>query len=75
MSSMQVHHDCFTCTCEHGHQLNREGNPIRTTPLAKPAQELIWCDIPLPEPADQDVLPEVPACGMCRTDLPVINDE
>lgn len=43
--------------------------------LAGPGQELIWCDMPMPQPADQDILPDVPACGVCRTDLPVIDGE
>lgn len=41
---------------------------MRATTLAEPAQELIWCDMPMPQPADQDILLDVPACGISRTD-------
>jgi propanol-preferring alcohol dehydrogenase len=42
--------------------------PIETNPLA-------YTDLPTPEPADDEVLIKVNACGICRTDLHVIEGE
>jgi propanol-preferring alcohol dehydrogenase len=42
--------------------------PIETNPLAS-------TDLPTPEPADDEVLIKVNACGICRTDLHVIEGE
>jgi len=36
---------------------------------------LVLTDVPAPEPADNQVLVEVSACGVCRTDLHVIEGE
>src|SRR5438067_1159761 len=42
--------------------------PIDTSPLA-------YVDVPVPEPATDEVLIKVRACGMCRTDLHVVEGE
>src|SRR2546423_2504121 len=42
--------------------------PIDTSPLA-------YVDLPTPEPAADEVLIKVRACGMCRTDLHVVEGE
>jgi propanol-preferring alcohol dehydrogenase len=42
--------------------------PIESAPLR-------WLDVPLPEPEDQEVRIKISACGICRTDLHVIEGE
>jgi propanol-preferring alcohol dehydrogenase len=42
--------------------------PIETNPLA-------WRDVPIPQPAEGEVLVRVRCCGVCRTDLHVIEGE
>jgi len=46
----------------------RSPAPVETNPL-----ELV--DLPKPEPAGEQVLVRVSACGICRTDLHVIEGE
>lgn len=41
---------------------------IETSPLK-------WTDVPTPEPGDQEIRVKVTACGICRTDLHVIEGE
>ncbi len=36
---------------------------------------LVLSDVPVPEPAEGDLLVQVSACGVCRTDLHVIEAE
>ncbi len=43
-------------------------SPIETAPLQ-------WVDVPMPEPADQEIRIKISACGICRTDLHVIEGE
>ena len=43
--------------------LDRPGGPLRVA------------DLPAPEPADDEVLIRVHACGVCRTDLHVLDGE
>jgi propanol-preferring alcohol dehydrogenase len=42
--------------------------PIGTAPL-------VWTEVPLPEPGEDEVLIRVSACGVCRTDLHVVEGE
>ena len=42
--------------------------PIDTSPLQ-------LCDVPIPEPAENEVRVRVQACGICRTDLHVVEGE
>lgn len=43
--------------------------------LEKPQQLLKYIEIPTPTPAAQDILIKVQACGICRTDLHVVDGE
>ena len=41
----------------------------------KPGSSLMLREIPVPEPSDHEVLLEVLACGVCRTDLHIVDGE
>src|SRR5262249_40018398 len=47
--------------------------------LKSPAQverhPLVYTDMPVPEPEDDEILVKVQACGVCRTDLHVVEGE
>ena len=43
--------------------------------LRTPGQPLQWCDVPDPKPEPGQVLIKVEACGVCRTDLHVVDGE
>jgi propanol-preferring alcohol dehydrogenase len=45
------------------------------TPAPVAAKPLVYTDVPAPEPAADEVLVKVRACGMCRTDLHVVEGE
>jgi alcohol dehydrogenase, propanol-preferring len=49
------------------HVLNSPA-PVETNPL-------VLSDVPVPEPAEREVLVRVTACGICRTDLHVVEGE
>jgi len=44
-------------------------------PAAVDTNPLVFSEVPIPEPAADEVLVEVSACGMCRTDLHVVEGE
>ncbi len=44
-------------------------------PAAIDASPLVLSEVAIPEPADDEVLVEVSACGICRTDLHVVEGE
>jgi propanol-preferring alcohol dehydrogenase len=48
---------------------------MRAMVLERPQTPLALCERPLPQPAAGEVLIEVLACGVCRTDLHVIDGE
>ncbi len=48
---------------------------MRAMVLDKPGQTLMSRDLPRPEPGATDVLVKVHACGVCRTDLHVVDGE
>ena len=48
---------------------------ILPTPALVDAKPLTYTDVPAPEPAADEVLIKVRACGMCRTDLHVVEGE
>lgn len=48
---------------------------MRAMVLNKPGQSLIATDLPMPEPASGEVLLRVRACGVCRTDLHIVDGE
>jgi len=48
--------------------LLREPAPVETNPLH-------WSDLPLPPPSEGEVLVRIKACGICRTDLHVVEGE
>ncbi|MFI4937338.1 MAG: zinc-dependent alcohol dehydrogenase family protein [Candidatus Berkiellales bacterium] len=48
---------------------------MRAVVLEKPGEKLILQEIPVPSPGDFDLLIKVSACGICRTDLHVIDGE
>jgi len=43
--------------------------------LETPGLPLLYKDVPLPVPSDQQVLVKVIACGVCRTDLHIMDSE
>ena len=43
--------------------------------MEKPGQPLVLRHVPIPVPAAQQVLVKVIACGVCRTDLHVLDGE
>lgn len=45
------------------------------SPAPVEAHPLIFTDAPIPQPADGEVLVRVSACGVCRTDLHVVEGE
>ncbi|MBZ5523058.1 MAG: zinc-dependent alcohol dehydrogenase family protein [Acidobacteriia bacterium] len=49
-------------------QLLKTPGPIDSHPL-------VYTDVPIPEPQDDEVLVQVHACGICRTDLHVVEGE
>ncbi len=57
---------------------NRNGyyhNPMRAMTLKKPGQPLELVDLPVPEPGSGQVLVKVSVCGLCRTDLHVVDGD
>src|SRR5215470_10634192 len=49
-------------------QILKSSAPVETHPLA-------YTDMPVPEPGDDEILVKVNACGVCRTDLHVVEGE
>jgi propanol-preferring alcohol dehydrogenase len=49
--------------------------PVRAMVLETPGTPLAAADLPAPEPAAGEVLVEIAACGVCRTDLHVVDGE
>src|SRR2546423_4247478 len=45
------------------------------TPAPIATRPLVYTDVPRPRPAPDEVLIEVRACGLCRTDLHVVEGE
>jgi propanol-preferring alcohol dehydrogenase len=43
--------------------------------LEKPGQPLKWLEVPVPQPGPEQVLMRVHTCGVCRTDLHVLDGE
>jgi propanol-preferring alcohol dehydrogenase len=43
--------------------------------LAAPGQLLAMTDLPVPEPGEHDILIKVLACGVCRTDLHIVDGD
>jgi propanol-preferring alcohol dehydrogenase len=48
---------------------------MRAMVLEKPGEPLRWSAVPVPEPAPEQVLIRVHTCGVCRTDLHVVDGE
>ena len=48
---------------------------MRAMVLEAPGQNLVLKRLPLPIPAEQQVLVKVHACGVCRTDLHILDGE
>ena len=48
---------------------------MRAMQLSGPKQALIQCDVPVPEPGPNQLRIRVMACGVCRTDLHVVDGE
>ena len=48
---------------------------MRAMVLEKPRTPLVMCERPTPTPAAGEILVEVAACGVCRTDLHVVDGE
>lgn len=50
-------------------------NVMRAMVLDRPGQPLVMRERPIPEPAAGDIVVAVSACGICRTDLHVVDGE
>lgn len=48
---------------------------MRAMVLERPGTALVERELPVPEPAEHEVLVRVRACGVCRTDLHVVDGE
>jgi len=48
---------------------------MRAMVLEKPRTELKLLDVPVPKPGPGEVLVRVAACGVCRTDLHVVDGD
>jgi propanol-preferring alcohol dehydrogenase len=48
---------------------------MRAMVLEKPGQPLKWLEVPAPQPGPEQVLLRVRTCGVCRTDLHVVDGE
>jgi propanol-preferring alcohol dehydrogenase len=48
---------------------------MRAMVLEAPGQPLKWREVPVPQPGAEQVLIRVHACGVCRTDLHVVDGE
>jgi propanol-preferring alcohol dehydrogenase len=48
---------------------------MRAMVLEKPGQPLKWLAVPVPQPGPEQVLMRVHTCGVCRTDLHVLDGE
>ena len=48
---------------------------MRAMVLDEPGRPLRLAELPVPEPADGEALIRVHACGVCRTDLHVLDGE
>src|SRR6267142_2535358 len=53
----------------------RDDRGVRAMVLTQPGQPLELRELPDPRPADGDVLMRVRACGVCRTDLHLLDGE
>ena len=48
---------------------------MRAMVLEQPGQPLKWREVPTPQPGPEQVLLRVRTCGVCRTDLHVMDGE
>src|SRR5689334_18794618 len=48
---------------------------VLKAPAKVETNPLVYTDVPVPEPADAEVLIKINACGICRTDLHVVEGE
>src|SRR5215470_9758618 len=48
---------------------------MRAMIFSKPGQALQEVDLPMPDPGPEQILIEVRACGVCRTDLHLVDGE
>jgi propanol-preferring alcohol dehydrogenase len=48
---------------------------MRAMVLERPQTSLVWREQPIPQPAAGEILVQVSACGVCRTDLHVVDGE
>jgi propanol-preferring alcohol dehydrogenase len=48
---------------------------MRAMVLERPRTSLVWREQPIPQPAAGEILVQVSACGVCRTDLHVVDGE
>src|SRR5208282_2985585 len=53
----------------------RPMSAMRAMVLDRPKTPLVLRERPIPQPADGEILVEVAACGVCRTDLHVVDGE
>jgi propanol-preferring alcohol dehydrogenase len=55
--------------------LNAGTNAVKAMVLDRPGTPLRLADLPMPEPDEGHILVRVSACGVCRTDLHVVDGE
>jgi len=48
---------------------------MRAMTVSGPGQPLVMADLPMPEPGESDLCVQVLACGLCRTDLHIMDGE
>jgi propanol-preferring alcohol dehydrogenase len=49
--------------------------PMHAMVLERPHRQLVLCERPLPAPGAGEIMVIVKACGVCRTDLHVVDGE
>lgn len=52
-----------------------QGRWMRAMTLSGPGQPLVMTDLPIPDPGAHDVCVQVLACGVCRTDLHILDGD
>ena len=55
--------------------MNQNNNLMKAMVLESPKTPLVLKNIPVPEPQDDQLLLKIHACGVCRTDLHIVDGE
>lgn len=57
------------------HSLNSDTRMMRAMTLSEPGSPLVLTDLPIPVPGPLDICVKVLACGVCRTDLHIVDGD